>query len=190
MKAYPPELEGILIRVTRTRLTRGVTYVMNKTRLLGLTGLLIVGAIFIAACGSDEAEPVPTPVFEPTAAPAGDVPENTDDASAHAPAATAAPVALVGDAGNGEAIFTGSSGCSGCHSTGSNTLVGPGLSGIGTIAESRVPGQSASEYLTAAIVAPNDFIVENFSPIMPGSFGDSLSEQEIADVVAYLISLP
>lgn len=161
---------------------------MISTRLISLTGLLVVGAIFVAACGSDDAEIVPTPIFEPTAAPAGDVPDTP--AATDAPAApTAVPVALTGDAGNGESVF-GSAGCSGCHSTGSNQVVGPGLSGIGATAETRVDGQSADEYLTAAIVSPNDFIVDGFTGIMPATFGDSLSEQEIADVVSYLVSLP
>ncbi len=30
----------------------------------------------------------------------------------------------------------------------------------------------------------------DFPGIMPGNFGQSLSEQEVADLVAYLISLP
>ena len=161
---------------------------MISTRLMSLTGLLIVGAIFIAACGSDDAEVVPTPVFEPTAAPAGDAPAATAPPAA-APEPTAAPAALVGDAGNGETVF-GVAGCSGCHSTGSNQIVGPGLSGMGATAETRVDGQTADEYLTTAIVSPNEFIVDGFSGIMPATFGDSLSEQEIADVVAYLVSLP
>ena len=164
---------------------------MNSTRLMSLTGLLVVVAIFIAACGSDDAEVVPTPIFEPTSAPAGDVPDApvATTPPAAEPEPTAAPAALVGDPSNGETVF-GSAGCSGCHSTGSNQVVGPGLSGVGTTAETRVDGLSATEYLTTSIVSPNDFVVDGFSGIMPGSFGDSLSEQEIADLVSYLVSLP
>ena len=45
--------------------------------------------------------------------------------------------------------------------------------------------------MTDAIVSPNDFIGEGFSPgLMPGTFGETLSEQDVADLVAYLISLP
>lgn len=160
---------------------------MKSTRLLGLTGLLIGGAIVLAACGSDDAEIVPTPVFEPTAAPAGQAPA----AATTAPAApTAAPAALVGDSANGQTLF-GANGCSGCHSTGSNKIVGPGLSGIGTLAETRVDGQAADEYLTKAIVSPNAFVVTDYFPdLMPTTFGQSLSDQEVSDLVAYLVSLP
>ncbi|MCH7594524.1 MAG: cytochrome c [Chloroflexi bacterium] len=105
-------------------------------------------------------------------------------------APTEAPASPAGDAGNGEALF-GANGCSGCHSTGSNRVVGPGLSGIGTTGESRVAGLSADQYLNDSIVSPDDFIVEGFPQgLMPGTFGETLSEQDVADLVAYLISLP
>ncbi|MDP6824117.1 MAG: c-type cytochrome [Dehalococcoidia bacterium] len=163
---------------------------MISTRLISLTGLMILGAIFVAACGGEEAEVVPTPVFEPTAASAGEAPSADTSAPADSPEPTQVPAALVGDATNGEALFTGASGCSGCHATGSTGGVGPGLSGIGTTAGSRVDGQSADEYLNTAIVSPNDFVVPDFAPIMPVTFGEKLSEQEIADVIAYLVALP
>lgn len=167
----------------------GVSLVMKSTRLLGLTGLLIGGAIVLAACGGGDEEIVPTPVFEPTAAPAGQAPAATS-APAATTAPTAAPAALVGDAVNGEALFA-AQGCSVCHSTGANTVVGPGLSGVGTTAETRVAGQTADEYLTVSIVSPNEFVGADYFPnLMPATFGQTLSEQEIADIVAYLISLP
>ena len=166
---------------------------MFSTRRVSLTSLLIVGAIFFAACTSDDAEVVPTPVFEPTAAPSGDAPAATAVPGAPAEVARTAvpeaPAAAAGDATNGEALFS-AQGCSGCHSTGENRVVGPGLSGVGVTAETRVDGQSAEEYLTTSIKSPNDFLVPDFPGIMPGNFGSSMSETEIADLVTYLISLP
>ena len=161
---------------------------MKSNRLLGLTGLLIGGAIVLAACGGGDEEIVPTPVFEPTAAPAATSAPAPTTAPTAAP--TAAPVTLVGDAVNGEALFA-AQGCSGCHSTGANRVVGPGLSGVGTTAETRVAGLNADEYLTQSIKSPNAFVVPDFfADLMPATFGQTLSEQEIADIVAYLISLP
>ncbi len=160
---------------------------------MSLTGLLIVGAIFVAACGSDDAEAVPTPVFEPTAAPSGDAPAATavPDAPAEVDPTAVPEAPAVGDATNGEALFTApAQGCSGCHSTGENRVVGPGLSGVGVRAETRVDGQSADEYLTTSIISPIEFLVPDFPGIMPGNFGSSMSESEIADLVAYLVSLP
>ena len=168
---------------------------MFSTRRMSLTGLLIVGAIFFAACASGDAEVVPTPVFEPTVAPSGDAPPATAVPEAPAEVAPTAvpeePAVATGDATNGEALFAApAQGCSGCHSTGENRVVGPGLSGVGVRAETRVDGQTAEEYLTASIKSPNDFIVPDFPGIMPGTFASSMSEAEIADIVAYLISLP
>ena len=166
---------------------------MISTRRMSLTGLLIVGAIFFAACESDDGEVVPTPVFEPTAAPSGDAPAamSVPDVPAEvAPVGVPeAPAPPAGDATNGEALFA-AQGCSGCHSTGENSIVGPGLSGVGVRAETRVEGQSANDYLTMAIKSPNDFLVPDFPGIMPGNFGSSMSETEISDLVAYLISIP
>ena len=166
---------------------------MISTRRMSLTGLLIVGAIFFAACESDDGEVVPTPVFEPTAAPSGDAPAamSVPDVPAEvAPVGVPeAPAPPAGDATNGEALFA-AQGCSSCHSTGENSIVGPGLSGVGVRAETRVEGQSANDYLTMAIKSPNDFLVPDFPGIMPGNFGSSMSETEISDLVAYLISIP
>ena len=154
---------------------------MFSTRRMSLTGLLIVGAIFFAACASGDAEVVPTPVFEPTVAPSEVAPTAVPEE----------PAVATGDATNGEALFAApAQGCSGCHSTGENRVVGPGLSGVGVRAETRVDGQTAEEYLTTSIKSPNDFIVPDFPGIMPGTFASSMSEAEIADIVAYLISLP
>lgn len=166
---------------------------MISTRRMSLTGLLIVGAIFFAACQGEDAEVVPTPVFEPTVAPAGDAPTamSVPDVPAEV-APTAVPEAqdaATGDATNGEALFA-AQGCSGCHSTGENSVVGPGLSGVSVRAETRVEGQSANDYLTMSIKSPNDFLVPDFPGIMPGNFGSSMSETEISDLVAYLISIP
>jgi len=166
---------------------------MFSTRRMSLPGLLIVGAFFFLACASDDGEVVPTPVFEPTAAPSADAPAAmaVQDAPAEvAPTAVPeAPTAAAGDATNGEALFA-VQGCSSCHSTGENRVVGPGLSGVGVRAETRVDGQSADEYLTTSIKSPNDFLVPDFPGIMPGNFGSSMSETEISDLVAYLISIP
>ena len=163
---------------------------MKPTRFFSLTGLLIGGALLLAACGSSDEEIVPTAVFEPTAAPAGQPPAATAAPAATVVAPTAAPAVPSGDAANGETLF-GANGCSGCHSTGSNRVVGPGLSGVGVTAETRVADQTADEYLTKAVVSPNDFVVPDFFPgLMPPTFGQTLSEQEVSDIVAYLKTLP
>ncbi len=127
-------------------------------------------------------------------------------ALAAASAAPAAPVDAVGtdlnvelpqgDAANGELLFTGQvSGkypCSACHSLqAGQTLVGPTLAGIAATAAAREDGLSAEQYLHESIVQPNTYIVEGFAnpSIMPANFGAQMTKQELADLIAYLITL-
>ncbi len=76
--------------------------------------------------------------------------------------------------------------CSPCHSTGTDTKVGPGLGGIFERAQTRVPGLSAEEYITHSIQDPSAFIVESFSNVMPQSI---LDEDEIVGMIEYLKTL-
>lgn len=78
--------------------------------------------------------------------------------------------------------------CSGCHSTGTNTIVGPEFEGFKDRAGSRVPGLTAVEYVTQSIKDPGTFIVPGFPNVMPKNFSDTLTEGEIADLVAWLPS--
>ena len=104
-----------------------------------------------------------------------------------------APSAGGGDAAAGERVFNevASPACGSCHSLEPGTvLVGPSLADIGAVAGSMVSGQSAEEYLHASIVAPNDYIVEGFNAnLMPSTYGSQLTEQQVNDLVAYLLTL-
>ena len=46
---------------------------------------------------------------------------------------------------------------------------------------------SASAYLYDSIVHPTDYIVEGYAPSMAQDFGQRLTQQELADIVAYLL---
>ena len=79
--------------------------------------------------------------------------------------------------------------CSTCHSIDGTTGLGPSLQGIAATAETRVPGLSAGEYITQSILDPNAFVVDGFPPsLMPQNFAETLTTQDIADVVAFLLS--
>lgn len=106
---------------------------------------------------------------------------------AAAPAAPAEPAAPTGDAARGEALFT-SAGCAGCHSIGADQIVGPGLAGI-------VNGKGPY-----GANLPNDKPINDANLIewlkiggvgkigqMPGN--NTLTDQELADLVAYLKTL-
>jgi cytochrome c oxidase subunit 2 len=76
-----------------------------------------------------------------------------------------------------------SAGCTGCHTladAGSTGTTGPDLDGA-------LKGKDAA-YIETAIVDPNDEIAENYPPdVMPQTYGDEFSPEEIDALVAYLI---
>jgi cytochrome c oxidase subunit II len=86
-----------------------------------------------------------------------------------------------GNAAAGKALFT-SSGCAGCHTytpAGSNASIGPDL-------DTALNGKDAS-FVLESIVNPNAEIAPGFQAgIMPTTFGQSLSEKQLADLVAFL----
>ena len=113
-----------------------------------------------------------------------------------APAGEEGQAARAGDVAAGEALYNQSvigslAGCMTCHSLEPGvTMVGPSLANIGAEAGSRVSGQAADEYLRQAIVEPNAHIVEGFGEgLMPVGYGNELSEQQLNDLVAFLLSL-
>ncbi|MGF1505231.1 MAG: hydrogenase iron-sulfur subunit [Anaerolineae bacterium] len=82
-------------------------------------------------------------------------------------------------------------GCRVCHSTQAGvTLVGPSFYGIADRAGERVPGLSAEAYLYQSIVDPDAYVVEGVpSGTMLPNLDEILTEQQIEDLVAYLMSL-
>lgn len=104
--------------------------------------------------------------------------------------------ASVGDSAAGEALFAqtligNQPGCITCHSLEPDvTIIGPSVAGIGTVAGSRVSGQSAEDYLRQSITEPGAHIVEGFSAgLMPAGYASELSEQQLNDLTAYVLSL-
>jgi hypothetical protein len=51
-----------------------------------------------------------------------------------------------------------------------------------------VPGLSATDYLWESIVDPGAFVVEGYRDSMPKSFALLLSEEDIASLVAFLLT--
>ncbi len=110
-----------------------------------------------------------------------------------------------GDAGRGQQLFAQqvkqASGlnapCTACHSLQpGETKVGPSLAGVATRAASREPGKSAEQYLRESIQQPNAFIVPddpkfqaNGKSVMPEGLANQMSPQDLADLLAYLLTL-
>jgi mono/diheme cytochrome c family protein len=101
-----------------------------------------------------------------------------------------------GDAARGEALVA-AQGCVGCHIA---QPIGPAWMptanqpGIGDRAETRYQqpdytgtATSAQQYLLESIVLPNAFVVEGFpADVMPQTYGANLTDQQAADIIAYL----
>lgn len=113
-------------------------------------------------------------------------------------AASSDPVA------QGEALFHATPpGCFACHSTSPGVnLAGPTLASIATRAAAHIgsPGyrgaaQDAKQYIHESIVAPSAYVVPgqafsaNGRSFMPHNFTETLTAQQIDQLVAYLMSL-
>lgn len=98
-----------------------------------------------------------------------------------------------GDPVRGAALFTQSLGgapaCVSCHSLDGGASAGPTLEGYGAVAATRVKGQSAEEYTFYSILRPAKHIVRGYSNVMPANYAKSLSAQDVADLIAYLLTL-
>jgi len=110
---------------------------------------------------------------------------------------TFTPVTLpaLGDAVAGKALFQAgtlqATACSACHVVDSSPVEsGPSLAGVAARAESGWSGHSATDYLFRAIVYPNAHVVSGYSAnLMPANYGQTLSGQQIRDMIAYLLTL-
>ncbi|MBT3337918.1 MAG: cytochrome c [Anaerolineae bacterium] len=107
---------------------------------------------------------------------------------------------VIGDAAKGEELYNratlgskSSEGCVACHNydeTQGDETDAPFTAGTATKAEGRVPGLSAEEYILESIVNPDAYVVEGYNAgDMYQSWGEDLSEQEMADIIAYLLTL-
>ena len=134
---------------------------MRKVSVFGVVGVL-AALLILAACGGGASQ-------APTSGSAG------------------------GDAAAGKALFAQSviganPGCITCHSLeAGKTLVGPSMAGIASRAGSTVSGQSAEQYLRQSIVEPDAYVVKGFAKgLMPKP---TLTEQQIGDLIAYMLTL-
>lgn len=78
--------------------------------------------------------------------------------------------------------------CAVCHTLDGTTLVGPSLQGISQRAGTRISGLSAEEYLRQSIVDPSAYLVEGFDDLMNKDYGEKLSEEDINNLIAFLMT--
>ncbi len=126
-------------------------------------------------------------VVEPTPLPPVLADLTPDQITAGLPDDLAAALASA-DPTQGTNIAT-ANGCIGCHSLDpAATMTGPTWHNVGDHAIIRVAGESPAEYIHQSIVNPAAFVVPDYpAGIMPATYGDQLSTQELADLIAYLL---
>jgi mono/diheme cytochrome c family protein len=91
-----------------------------------------------------------------------------------------------GDATAGAALFK-SKGCTGCHTftpAGSHGTIGPDLDKLADYASKANQG-SLEQFTFDSIKDPGAYLESGFSNVMP-NFGQTLTDKQIADLVAYL----
>lgn len=119
----------------------------------------------------------------------GDPPVGPDPDAASLPA---------GDATRGELLYNSGEvplggnvlGCAGCH----NGTVAPELAGTASrvtqrLAEEQFADYTAEQYLAESIVAPGAYVVTGFTDgLMSREFGNQLDAQDLADIIAFLMT--
>ena len=97
------------------------------------------------------------------------------------------PSVPAGDAKAGATLFT-SQGCGGCHKftpAGTNKTIGPDLDKLAQYAKQANQGPEA-KFVFDSIKNPGAYVQPGYQNIMPASYGQTLSDKQIADLVAYL----
>ncbi len=93
-----------------------------------------------------------------------------------------------GSTSNGQQLFTLY--CASCHATsGDAVIVGPSLAGIAPRAQTRVAGMDADAYIRQSILQPSAFVVPGFDDLMPKTWAQVLSDEELDALVTFLLTL-
>lgn len=140
-----------------------------------------LGAVLEAQAAGGQVAAVPTPVPPMLAELA------PEEVFAGVPDDLSAAIASA-DIANGPTLAT-NNGCIGCHSLDpAATMTGPTWQNVGDTAIVREPGLSPAEYLHQSIVAPGSFVVPGYPNVMPATYGETLSTEDLATLIAYLLS--
>jgi mono/diheme cytochrome c family protein len=171
----------------------------HKRMILHVTLLILAAVILLAACapnpraqlispnmvpegaGGEFVRPTPTPV--PSIA---DLSE--EEILAGLPDDVLA--AFPGDPASGQQLAV-LNGCVGCHQLDpTQAVTAPSWHNMANVAVARRPGMSPAAYLYESIVEPNAYIVQGYpAGIMPQNYDQSLTTEQIVDIIAYMLTL-
>ena len=79
-------------------------------------------------------------------------------------------------------------GCTACHREGAVNKIAPSFEGIAARAASRRPPLTAAAYIYESITNPMAYVVEGYNPAMPQNFAQQLSDRQLGDIIAYLLT--
>lgn len=137
---------------------------------------------FKGANGGSAFSPAATAASPSTSTPSGGSSSSSGSSGGSSTATAAA----------GKAVFTGTSGCSSCHTladAGSTGAIGPNL-GTRLIPDAKKRGLPLAAFISESITKPNAYVAPGFGAnIMPGSFSQTLTPAQIKALVTYLSSV-
>jgi cytochrome c oxidase subunit 2 len=182
------------LRVTPRRIG---TYPAECTELCGAghslmreTVHVLTPSKFYAWAKSQKAN-APPPIGTPPAGAAQYAAPATSSASAVPKGSSATSAAA------GKAVFTGSAGCTGCHTlaaAGATGTIGPDLdkrlrSDCNSAASRRIRGATLQKCITTAITDPYKYLPSGYKAgIMPPNFASTLTSTQIQALVTFLSS--
>jgi cytochrome c2 len=102
--------------------------------------------------------------------------------------AVVTPLLENADPARGEELIT-RNGCHACHVFGAANNLAPAFEGIAARAVERRAPMQPEAYLYESIVHPEAFTVEGYSAQMPRTYGTILSDQDLGDIIAYLMTV-
>jgi mono/diheme cytochrome c family protein len=100
---------------------------------------------------------------------------------------------VIGDPLNGQVLYNSELACASCHETGGG-VVAPFTEGTYTRTEEtrlkdpKLADYSIKQYLIESIVQPGAYTVPGYDPAMPTYFSQTLTLQQLADLIAFLES--
>lgn len=115
-----------------------------------------------------------------------------DDGSTPPGGTTIPPVEVDPDSAARGAVIAESEGCLVCHSIDGQSGTGPTFKGLAGSNRPLTTGEfvrADDAYLRTAIVDPSAQIVDGFADVMPATFGEMLTDQDIDDLIAFIRSL-
>ena len=99
---------------------------------------------------------------------------------------------VVGSAVSGELLYDKEFGCTDCHRDGASAPDTIGTFTRVTNERLTLPqfaGYSFEQYVIESVVRPGDYVVDSYSSgLMPANFGARMTDQQLADIVAFLMT--